>query len=277
MLNLRNFCKSAAIGGFTLLLAPFPNPLSGLVAVVAPNVASRLEAQRVRPSTEPPSFPPPAANAQAPAAPQPSVPVGASTQPAPQAPSPGTPSPGLPASLLDEPAKPAQIEFAQDTLSIHADNSSLQEILHTLAAQSGMKIDGLGHDERVFGSFGPGNPRDVISDLLNGTPYNILMVGDQSNGAPSHLILSPVNNALASAQPQPAARSANENDNEDNDAGNGNPQPLPFPAPHRPPPPPPAGTPGVKTPQALFEELQAMRQQQLQQQQQQQQQQQTPQ
>ena len=266
MLNLRNFCKSATVGGLAFLLAPFPNPISGLVYGVAPSIASQLEAQKLRPRTEPPNVPAPVTNTQAPAAPQPSAPVSSATPPAPQAPA--AASSGLPASMLEEPAKPAQIEFAQDTLSIHADNSSLDQILHSLETQSGMKVDGLGHDERVFGSFGPGSPREVLSDLLNGTSYNILMVGDQSNGAPSRLILTPVNTAQAPEASTPA-RPSPQPANEDNGGENGNLEPgSPFPGPRPGFPPPQPGTPGVKSPQALFEELQAMRQQQQQQQQQ---------
>ena len=75
-------------------------------------------------------------------------------------------TPALPPSLLQQPAKPAQIQFSAGKLTINADNASLGEILHAVATQSGMQIQGLGTDERVFGSFGPGSPKEVLSDLL---------------------------------------------------------------------------------------------------------------
>ena len=53
-----------------------------------------------------------------------------------------------------------------------------------------MRLDGLGGDERVFGSFGPGAPREVLTALLNGTSYNVMMVGDLPNGAPRELLLT---------------------------------------------------------------------------------------
>ncbi|MDX6457582.1 MAG: hypothetical protein QOE55_1279, partial [Acidobacteriaceae bacterium] len=93
--------------------------------------------------------------------------------------------------MLQQPAKDAQIVFSDGNLSIRADNSSLAAILHQVASNSGMKIEGLGGDERVFGSFGPGVPRDVLADLLVGTAYNQVLLGDLSNGAPRELILSP--------------------------------------------------------------------------------------
>ena len=116
--------------------------------------------------------------------------------------------------MLQQPAREAQIVFDNNSLSIHADNSSLAAILHQVAARSGMKIDGLGSDERVFGSFGPGAPRDVLADLLNGTAYNLVLLGDLSNGAPRELILSPATHAGA-AVPSPAPQvNADEASNE---------------------------------------------------------------
>ena len=99
--------------------------------------------------------------------------------------------PGSAPSMLQQPAQDAQIVFANGNLSIRADNSSLAAILHQVASNSGMKIEGLGSDERVFGNFGPGAPRDVLADLLVGTAYNQVLLGDLSNGAPRELILTP--------------------------------------------------------------------------------------
>src|SRR5271156_6800915 len=136
---------------------------------------------------EPPPAAPGAPAPQPPAAPQP-----APTQPA-----------ELPPSLLQQPAQDAQIVFAAGNLSIHADNSSLAAILRKVASDSGMKIEGLGGDERVFGSFGPGAPRDVLADLLVGTAYNQVLLGDLSSGAPRELILTPSTRAGVPA-PSPA-------------------------------------------------------------------------
>ena len=80
--------------------------------------------------------------------------------------------------MLEQPAREAQIVIAGDSLSIRADNSSLAAILHQIAEKSGMKVEGLGGDERVFGNFGPGAPRDVLAELLDGTAYNLVLLGD---------------------------------------------------------------------------------------------------
>ena len=142
-------------------------------------------------------------------------------------------APGVAPSLLQQPAKEAQIVFAGDTLSIHADNSSLAAILHEFAARSGMQVEGLGSDERVFGTFGPGAPRDVLADLLNGTAYNLVLLGDLSNGAPRELILTPTTR-VGGAAPAAAATEINpdeavSNDQETADAPPEVPPPTPPP------------------------------------------------
>jgi hypothetical protein len=164
-------------------------------------------------------------------------------------------APQVAPSLLQQPAEPPQIFFANNQLSIKANNSSLSAILHQFAEKSGMKVEGLGGDERVFGTFGPGAPRDVLADLMNGTSYNLVLLGDLSNGAPRELILSPTSHGAASTPASTPQANADENANEAED------EPPPPP---EPPQQPQGGQqqtpPGVKTPQQLFEQLQRMRQ-----------------
>jgi hypothetical protein len=162
----------------------------------------------------------------------------------------------VPPSLLQQPAKDAQIVFGDGSLSIHADNSSLAAILHQVASNSGMKIEGLGGDERVFGNFGPGAPRDVLADLLAGTAYNQVLLGDLSNGAPRELILTSTTRGGAPA-PSPAPQAnANADDGNESEAVE---TPPPPPQPEQPPGSPQQQPPGVRTPQQLFEQLQQMR------------------
>jgi hypothetical protein len=188
-----------------------------------------------------------------------SAPAG-QTPAAPQSLPPSPPAPQVAPSLLQQPAGEAQILFSGDSLTIHADNSSLDAILHQIAAKSGMEIEGLGADERVFGSFGPGAPRDVLADLLNGTAYNLVLLGDLSNGAPRQLILTPATRGGATT-PSPAPPvQADEASNEPEVVETPPPQNVPPPGTTPPPGSTPPGAPGVKTPQELFEQLQHMRQ-----------------
>jgi hypothetical protein len=127
------------------------------------------------------------------------------------------PQPTVAPSLLEQPATPATVSAHNNELTVKADNSSLSQILHQISSATGMKLDGLGGDERVFGSFGPGAPREVLTSLLNGTSYNILMVGDLPNGAPRQLLLS---NRAGGAPPPPANANANQNQTHTGDEDN---------------------------------------------------------
>lgn len=144
-------------------------------------------------------------------------------------------------------------------LSIDARNSSLRQILDSVQSQIGVKIQGMNKDERVFGVYGPGEPREVLSQLLEGTDYNLLMVGNGKNGVPQQILLS----EKPAGGPQPNAPVAQGDIYEPPVAPYEPPQPMPPPGMH------PPQTP--RTPQQILQEMQQreliMRQQQLQQQQ----------
>lgn len=177
-----------------------------------------------------------------------------------------------PPSLLDKPAQPAKIDLALGQLSIHADNSSLIEIMHRLTADAGMAVDGLNKDQRVFGTYGPGDPQDIISELLDGMGYNVVMLGRTQSGTPKQVTLTPRGGGMPNDQggfrPQPMSQMNQEADDEDEPP---QPQPMianPVAEPQQMAPQQPGG--GVRTPQQMLQELQQMRQQQMQQMQQQQ-------
>jgi hypothetical protein len=176
------------------------------------------------------------------------------------------PSPELPPSLLDQPPQPAQVDLSAGKLTIHADNSSLTAILHQLSTSAGMTVDGLNKDQRIFGTYGPGDPREILSSLLEGTGYNVMMLGNTSDGTPSQLTLSARGAALPagqSAAPMPNMMRQNQEDDEE-------PTTTQYDDPPAPPANPQPGAPngGIRTPQQMLQELQQMRQQQQQQQQQ---------
>jgi hypothetical protein len=181
------------------------------------------------------------------------------------------PAPATAPSLLDHPAQPATVSLASGKLTVQANNSSLSDILHQVATAGGMKIEGLqtgnNADQRIFGSYGPGAPRDVLSELLNGSGYNVLMLGETSSGTPRELTLTARNSAAVSAPAQAPNTAQNEND-EDNF------QPTQYNDEQQnltPPPGPPEMRNGARTPQQMLQELQRMHEQQQQQQQEQQQ------
>jgi hypothetical protein len=161
-------------------------------------------------------------------------------------------------SLQDKPAQPAVIHLKEGRLSIQADNSALDDILHAIAAKSGMQIQGLNKDYRVFGQYGPANPREVLSELLSDSGFNIVMLGKTADGTPRQLLLT----ARGSAPPTPP----NPDDPEEDYRPPAptvyhNPEPAhPAPSPNQAKPGAPGN--GVRTPQQILQELEQMHQQQ---------------
>src|SRR5579863_75227 len=135
------------------------------------------------------------------------------TPPAPPVqPAPAPAQPETPQWPVNEtPAKPA-ITWDSHGLRIEANNASLHDILNEVSADTGAKVEGMGSDERVFGEYGPGEARDVISQLLHGSNYNVLLIGDQGEGTPRQIVLSArrVGNSAEGGN-----RSSNEQQDED--------------------------------------------------------------
>ncbi|MGC9158350.1 MAG: hypothetical protein ACP5FH_05115 [Terracidiphilus sp.] len=112
-----------------------------------------------------------------------------------QAPPPAAPS--VPLWPANENPAPAAVVWDSHGLRIDAANSSLKQILKDVTAATGTKIEGFGTDQRIFGNYGPGSTREVLSQLLQGSGYNILMIGNQDQGAPLQVILTPSPNGPA--------------------------------------------------------------------------------
>jgi len=160
----------------------------------------------------------------------------------------------------DQPAQ-ATVTWDSQGLRIDAENSSLEQILKDFSTETGAKVEGLGTDQRVYGMYGPGQARDVLSQLLQGSGYNVIMIGDQGQGTPAQILLSERN---ASAGQAAANKTGNNNGGEDEPAENDADEQQPYqpPMPMR-PGMGPGGPP--RTPQQIMQEMQ-QRQQQLQQQ-----------
>lgn len=97
------------------------------------------------------------------------------------------PTPNWPAN---NPPAPPTVTWDAQGLRIQAANASLRQVLNEVASTTGAKLEGLNSDERIFGIYGPGPAKDVLSQLLHGTAYNVLMLGDLGQGAPREIVLS---------------------------------------------------------------------------------------
>jgi len=173
-------------------------------------------------------------------------------------------------------------------LTISANNSTLGDILRAVRHQTGASVDVPGNaTERVVGQFGPGPARDVMASLLNGSHFNYVLVGSETDpsGLDRVVLLSkslggesPVEQARFSGRalppPQPADNANGANDDDastdaipdageatDEQASQSQAQGEDQPQERQP------GQPAIKTPEQLLQELQK-RQQQMQPQQQ---------
>lgn len=170
-------------------------------------------------------------------------------------------------SLLDHPAKPAKVTLVSGNLTIDANNSTLTDILQQVSSAGGMQVKGLqdgSADQRIFGSYGPGKPRDVLTSLLNGSGYNFLMVGQTSSGAPRQLALTARPTGGVPNPPPQSAISTREAYEESVAPPTRYPQEPETPSVT--PPVPTRGQTGIITPQEI-RQMQTMRQQQQEQQQ----------
>jgi len=202
---------------------------------------------------------PQASLAAQPAAPQtaPAQTPGVATAPAPQ--------PDWP---VNDRASEATVTWDSHGLRITAANSSLTQILKAVAAQTGASLEGLGRDQRVFGVYGPGPARDVIGQLLDGSGYNVLMVGDLGQGTPRQILLT-ARGSGGSQQGGTSGQSSSDADESDTEEAD---QPQPF-VPQGQPMPPQAMQPGgaaavpARGREQMLQEMQQRQQQILQQQQ----------
>jgi hypothetical protein len=171
------------------------------------------------------------------------------------------PAPPAPIWPVNIQPGPARITWDSRGLSVVASNSSLADILQQISVATGIHVEGFSADQRIFGTYGPGPAREVLSELLSGSGYNVLILGGLGSSPPTRLVLSPRPTGPA----PPAPPSSQESDYDNSYPADSEPQP-----PFNPNSPGFQPSPMVHTPQQIMEEMERRRQQMQQQQQQQQ-------
>lgn len=127
-----------------------------------------------------------------------------------------------PPSVASQPPQPPAVKLEKGELTVDAHNSELSAILDEVARRSGMTVDGQGSGARVFGVYGPGSPRQVLTELLEGAGYNFMMVGGAPDGTPRELLLTArTRNQAAPAAPPSAASSSDEESDDQEPPGPG--------------------------------------------------------
>ena len=195
--------------------------------------------------------------------------------------------------LQQSPAVPPQVSFDNGQLSINAPNSNLSDVLNAVKAKTGanLELPPSAAQERVAVELGPGPPRDVLAKLLDGSPFDYVLLGspNQPNSLTQILITQANASGASSAPPAAVATQRAEEPTEPADEeppSNAPPAPAQvqegppavpgarMPAEQNAPPEAaPNGQPAapgnqVRTPEQLLQELQRMQQREQQQQQQ---------
>jgi hypothetical protein len=80
------------------------------------------------------------------------------------------------------PSSPPQVSLQGGQLTIVARNSTMSDVLNAVRQKTGANVDmPAGSGERVVGQFGPGAPRDVMAQLLNGSHYDYVLLGSAAD------------------------------------------------------------------------------------------------
>jgi hypothetical protein len=124
---------------------------------------------------------------------------------APAPPLPAQLPPPPPATLMNRAPVQPTVTMSGGLLTIDAPNSTLSDVLHAIHAATGAEVEGASPDQRVAVRLGPGQPRQVIAALLQGTPYNYVILGSQSRPDAVTRILLTQPSASSPAQNHPAA------------------------------------------------------------------------
>jgi hypothetical protein len=113
----------------------------------------------------------------------------------PLSPTPPSPPPQNDAQSASSPSPQSklQVEFNRGMLRIDAENATLRDTLKIISARTGAEIQfpAGSMEERIFAHMGPASPRDVVSRLLNGVPFNYVILSSSSEPSGiTRLILS---------------------------------------------------------------------------------------
>lgn len=93
--------------------------------------------------------------------------------------------PAQPAALESAPQQPPEpavtVTYEHGMLSIHADKATLSQVLYEvqLRTHAEIAIPAGAEQERVIAELGPAPARDVLAELLNGSAYNFIFIGEE--------------------------------------------------------------------------------------------------
>jgi hypothetical protein len=100
------------------------------------------------------------------------------------------PPTAMPGKIFSVSRNIAQVDYSNGQITVAANNSSLNQILHSIARKAGIRVTGSIPDQPVFGNYGPAAPATILASLLEGTGSNMLLTPATPDTA-AQLILTP--------------------------------------------------------------------------------------
>ena len=101
---------------------------------------------------------------------------------------PGSPvAASVPAPAPVAPARKVEVSYGHGQLRVWANKATLAEVMEEIHRRTGATLTmppGSGQ-EQIVAELGPASPRQVLAELLNGSPFNFVIVGADSD--PSQL------------------------------------------------------------------------------------------
>lgn len=81
------------------------------------------------------------------------------------------------------PKNGVSVQFVNGLMTIHANDTTLSEVLFQIQKTTGAEIaiPSGAEQDRVAADFGPGTPNEVLGELLNGSGLNFVVVGSDGN------------------------------------------------------------------------------------------------
>lgn len=102
----------------------------------------------------------------------------------------------------NEPPQPATVTYQGGLLSIHAQNSTLADILQQVQSKTGAEVDvpAGANSQRIYINDGPSPPRQAIAALLKGSGFDYIILGSaQDPQGVQKVVLTP--HVALAAQP----------------------------------------------------------------------------